>query len=156
MHKCIHTHLVKSILLQILTFPFLPTLIYYNAAVKCTEMLDTCMDINSVYVGGRGSVCLSLPVKRWGRLVLNRDGYWQSISMSENIFRKCSESMKGTPLDVWTWPVQTNAGHQHSITESFHAAVKGGRHLVMWQADSYIFGPWISTSLNFDTVTELQ
>lgn len=116
-------------------------------------MLDACMNINSVSAGWGGSVFLC----RWGRLELNSDGYWRSISMNKNIYclYNGSESVKGTPPDFRTWPVQTNVGRQHSITESFHAAVRGGRHLVMWQADDYIFGQWILTSLNFDTVTEL-
>lgn len=42
--------------------------------------------------------------------------------------------MKGTLPDVWTWPVQTNTEHQHSIKQSFHthglpkAAAEGRSH----------------------------
>lgn len=46
--------------------------------------------------------------------------------------------MKGTPSDVWTWPIQTNAGHQHSIKQSFHTAAKGRRLLATGQAEGHI------------------
>lgn len=56
--------------------------------------------------------------------------------MNKNIL--CSESMKGTLPDVWTWPIQTNTRHQHSIKKSFYTPkfpqteAKGRRHLVIY------------------------
>lgn len=120
--------------------------LHCDAAVECTDMLDSCVVIHSVgAVGGQEEwTRLCLQVRRWGRLVLNRDGYWHSINMNKNIFFY----VKGALPDVWMQPIQT---HQHSITQSFHTVVRGARHKVMWEAEGRILWPWLSPSLKFES-----
>lgn len=103
---------------------------------ECANLLNVCIRINHVCVYGGQEVCLSPRVRGWGRLVLNRDGYWHSINMNENIFCvqgawKEHHQMYRRDLFKQTLAISTQSNHL------FTQQNRGGGYLVTCQAEGY-------------------